>query len=188
VLTLSSQRALAIVGQKACTVSTWASAHPSAQVSTPCGDSPGCWKNHDFAAWADGAVFKQIPVQYTHSTTITSVFSILASSPFKCAQATLANLIGATGTSASVTVQLANGTIVNVWSPGQQLNVVAALLNNFFYGNLFYPLDIQSVIASTLAAMKSSAANNDQSGISNQADSLDNLLNQLNNQGETCAV
>jgi len=187
IVTLASRPALATQNAaNVCTVSALGSVNPSRPLTSgTCGDSPGCWKGHDFGVWADGATFNGIPVLYTHSTNITTVFPLLASAPFKCTGTTLANMINGGG---SVTIKMQNGISVAVWTSGQMLNIVAAILNNYFYGVLFFATDILHTINNTLGVIKVSAANNNSSAISMAADQLDILLNKLDNQGETCEI
>jgi hypothetical protein len=173
-----------------CSISAIGSVNPSATVRNPCGDSPGCWKNKDFAVWADGAKFNNIPVTFTHSTLITSVFTVLASAPFTVGTNpadTLANMI--INGNAIFKVKMQNNTHVQFWTaPGQQLNLVAAILNNYFYGAHYSATDIRTVINGVLSNIKADAAANNSSDITTQTNNLDNMLNTLNNQGETCAL
>src|SRR5262249_25301151 len=72
IVTLTSRPAFA-TGGNVCSLSALASANVSRVMNSKCGDSPGCWKNHDLSAWADGATFMGKSVPFTQSTLITTV-------------------------------------------------------------------------------------------------------------------
>lgn len=170
-----------------CTVSALGSLHPSRPVSGSCGDSPGCWKNHDSGCWADGAIFNGVPVKYTHSTLITKCFPILSGSPYTVSSGTLWNMINQGG--GTFSIKLANGSHYSILTgPGQQLNIAAAILNNYFYGSLYSTSDIMTVISNAFSSCKTYAGSNDTTSISNTLNQLCNTLDTMNNQGETCGL
>src|SRR5579859_3412176 len=71
--TLPNSAVLAQKKKQKCTVSALMSQNGSKAIQTPCGDSPGCWRNNAFSTWADGATFTVNKVKEnvtpTHSTT-----------------------------------------------------------------------------------------------------------------------
>ena len=189
IMTLASRPAIAgNGGQNACTVSAIGSLHPSQPVNQKCGDSPGCWGNgNGYPTWADGTSFNGVGLPYTHSTPVSTPLSLLGSAPFSGGSTTLSAMIINKGAAASaIQVKLNNGTKMNLLTPGQCLNVAAAILNDEFFGVHYYPTSIINFITGYLNSVVSYANANNSTSITNAMNQMDGTLDTLNNQGEVC--
>ena len=198
--TITNRSALATTAGQ-CTVSAVGSMNPSHVITGACGDSPGCWKNHDSLVWNDGATFTvngvSMAVPYTHDTQINKVFPILAAVPFVVSNGTLWNMING---AASIGVQFKDGSVLVCFdsgfeSPGEQLNTAAAILNQYFYGARYYPGNIQTYIGGILSQIQTLALSDNGTNTSSLKTQISTLvsnmcqyLDKLNNQGETCAL
>ena len=177
-LTIGNRPALANGG--ACTVSAVASANPSHTQSGPCGNSPGCWKNHDFALWADGATFMNVSVPYTHSTVLSNLFSILTQSTGNVkfsidVSAQLGQEIDASN-HCQVNIYYADNSEHTLLDSGQLTQLVAGLLNSFFFGNSYTVANVKTIINNYFTTVYNDAVTNTSSSLADITTQTNNLF------------
>jgi hypothetical protein len=144
----------------ACSVSAVASQNGSRPLVAPCGNSPGCWKSSNqngFKAWKYGAVFPSpggVLVNPVHDTTFTGPNAYSPSLGFVAfnsstpstpgfiinhggdpSTTTFAQMIDA-NSHFSISMKVGT-TVFPVLDPGELANLIAGLLNQFFFGTLY---------------------------------------------------
>jgi len=171
--------------KKQCTVSAIASNNSSLATPSHCGNSPGCWKKSAFNAWAPGTTFIGQPVNPVHSTTFRNSSNPSFTFP---TSGTCHFIITGTGASTSnnggdtpfgtlieqnnhckLSVTLNNGQTFQVLDQGGLSQLVAALLNSFFFGHLYSISGVGSVISTFLNTVISDATGNNTTGITSAA-------------------
>ncbi len=181
-------------GGGACTPSLVGSVNPSRHLPPVCGNTPGCWKNHSYSYWAPGSYFMNVLVPYTHTTSLTTVFPVLTQTSGNVkfiinGSTALGSEIDASQ-SITISVEMANQTVVQVLNQGQLSQVVAALLNSFFFGNLYSIPSAKSFITTFFTAVYNDAMSNNSSDIATQVSSYfgnyGSVYQANNNYSELC--
>lgn len=182
-----------------CTLSALGSVNPSHPTAGPCGDSPGCWKNKNCDVWSPSSYFKNQPVLYNWNTPLSSVCPNLrngvftVSGPDKLLNYLTSGYQGCAAT--TITVDLSGcgrkkSNTLTLWSYGQSCNVVAAILNDYFYGTLYHPSSCINYVNSVLGNIITYATNGtcDSNDIINAVSTCDGYLTSWNQQGEICSL
>jgi hypothetical protein len=155
VVTLASKPVLA-TGQRVCSISAKLSANASRPLQGPCGNTPGCWKNHalsnDASSWtaaghSPSQPFKSVFTMFD-PTSGTNPYNAWSCSPSN------ATLLDALNGSVSIRLKVTDSTTpVGGFSTTFPAHAVAALLNAKFFGTPAYPLSAQGVMNAILGAM-----------------------------------
>jgi len=166
--------------KKKCTVSLISSANPSVIAADTCGNSPGCWRNSNgFPVWADGAKFLGNPVPYTHTTPLDS--STLFSDPLTKTSGNVKFTINGSNllqdeinqmSGITISVHMANNTKIQFLNQGQLANLVAGLLNSFFFGSHYLQPGAFGLISSFFQSVFTDAKANNSGDISTQVNNL----------------
>jgi hypothetical protein len=176
VLTLANRPAIASGGSPSLLMSHTNNPNSSSDPPSVWGQPPSYWTDAGSYAWTAGATFMGAPVTYTQTTTLSGAFPTLNSTSGNVkftiqGSATLGSEINA-GSGDSVLVEMANKTSVTVLTSAQLAQLVAGLLNWYFFGSRYPVANVPNTISTFFTNVFNDAKANNASGITSAASSL----------------